>query len=192
MTLRDSIRNSCDVSETGAKAIMLSVTWLFSIYLFDCLFDYFAVHKKDQDWDTNSTFHCDSSRSCLMAHLLPDLISCFSDTVSVTHLSKRRPCWAARDKIYKHEPRQILQNILDSSSSDCQTWSWGCESEGMQDSLVQLGVQGVDEDQRVHLLLQHLQLGQGEHLARELLFQSWNFRCRFWKWKGENQADGPW
>ena len=32
----------------------------------------------------------------------------------------------------------------------------------MQNSLVQLGVQGVDEDQRVHLLLQHLQLGQGE------------------------------
>ena len=32
----------------------------------------------------------------------------------------------------------------------------------MQGSFVQLGVQGVDEDQRVHLLLQHLQLGQGE------------------------------
>ena len=51
----DSIRNSCNVSETGAKAIMLNFTWLFSTYRFDFLSHYFAVHKRGQDWDTNST-----------------------------------------------------------------------------------------------------------------------------------------
>ena len=41
----------------------------------------------------------------------------------------------------------------------------------MQDNLIQLGVQGVDEDQRVHLLLQHLQLGQGEQWQEYCCFK---------------------